>query len=216
MSIDNQTLKNIIAQANPLDAARRFRSSGSCGNEGVFRICQLLKSTGMKREDATQALHQWFDHWKTYLPDDENWRNLYFEDVEVHADEVWPKIKYSMKNQLETAKENAQVRFAQGEYFPRLSGYGGEPVRLLSLVCYELAQMEDPWWVSERDAAVIMGMERNDKGRDRARTVLKVLERKHLIEKVKTGNEFRANRYKFGHHIPQRSQKMPENPEDAR
>ena len=212
MSLDSQTRKNIIMRANPIEAARRFRSSGSCGNEGIFRICQLLKSTGMNREDATPVLREWFEHWKACLPDDENWQNLYFEDVEIHADEIWPKIKYDAKNQLETAKELAGTRFSKGEHFPRLGEYGGEPVRFLSLVCYELSKMSDVWWLSERDAAEIMGLERDF--RDRAKTALKVLERKYHIEKVKPGNKYQATRYKFGHHTPQRPQKMPENPED--
>ncbi len=214
MPLDSQKLKTLIAKADPVEAGVRYRSRGVCGNEGIFRICHLLCSEGIDREDATPYLRKWFDYWKDRLFEDEVWSQLYFEDVEVQADEIWPKIKYGAQNQRDTALKFATERLARGEEIPMLDGYGGEKAQLLSIVCYELSRMADPFWLSERDAAEILGLDR-ECGRDKAKTVLKVLARRfRIIEMVKAGGKYRATRYKFTGYPPQRSQRMPETPED--
>lgn len=216
MGLDEKTLKSLILRANPQQSVKRFKTGGGIGNEAVFRFCQLLKDAGVERQNACPYLRAWFDHWKLSLLD-ETGTLLELEEIIVMADELWDKIKFSAGGQLQKAIQRAAARI-KNQTIPHLGNYGGVGTRMLALVCYELSQMDNPFFIAERDAAEILGLDR-EAGRRKARTTLKVFCNKRIIRMEKAGNQIRATRFLYtGCHpetVPE-NQKIPENPEDPR
>jgi hypothetical protein len=217
MSLDTQTLKSLIERANPKQAAKRFKTGGSCGNEGIFRFSQLLQSNGVEWHEANPYLLAWFSRWEKCLVEvtGAQWD---FEDIIVMAGEAWNKVKYKGCDQLGLAIARAHYRLGKKQTIPNLDGYGGESVRLLVLICYELSQIENPFFITERQVAEILGLDREG-GRRKAKSTMTVLCNNRILSLFKKGNQVFATRYRFTGYPPKsvpESQKNPENPEEPR
>lgn len=220
MRLDERTLKNLIARANPEQAVKRFKTGGTCGNEGVLRFCQVFQSAGVTLQEVNPYLLAWFNHWRKCLTD-ETGAQWEFEDIEIMADETWGKVKYGGKDRFRLATERAAARVEKYETICNLEGYGAGPEQLLALTCYELSRMESPFYISERQAAEILGLD-CEGGRRKARTTLKVFCKRRVLLLVKKGNQVLSTRYKYTGYPPKsvpESQKNPEkqkNPDETR
>jgi hypothetical protein len=194
--ISEEKLAEIISLCDPEQVAKKFSTAGRCGNEGLFRFCQYLKQEIFSSDVAMPYIREWYKRWREKLVD-ETGHQLAIEDIEVQADEVWDKVKFSIGGQLKAAVENAQNRY--DEIIPELDGYGGKPEKLLALVCFELQQSagrDDVFFISGYKAAEVMGLDRIN-GQKRARLTLKVFIRKGIISLAKRGNQRRSTRYRY-------------------
>ena len=194
--ISEEKLAEIISLCDPEQVAKKFSTAGRCGNEGLFRFCQYLKQKIYRSDVAMPYIREWYKRWREILVD-ETGHQLAIEDIEVQADEVWDKVKFSIGGQLKAAVENAQNRY--DETIPELDGYGGKPEKRLALVCFELQQSagrDDVFFISGYKAAEVMGLDRIN-GQKRARRTLKVFIRKGIISLAKRGNQRRATRYRY-------------------
>ncbi len=217
MGLDSQMLKNIIARANPQQAIKRYKTRGESGNEGVFRICHVLRLHGIVWEDANPYLLAWFNRWEKVLAD-ETGSQWDFADIEVMAEEIWDEIDHPGESRFQLAVSRAKKRLEAGEAIPNLEDYGGEPERMLALTCYELSLLENPFYVGEREAAEIMWLDREG-GRRKGRTTLKVFQKRRIISLFKKGNQFNSTRFKYTGYPPESvpdSQMKSENTEEVR
>lgn len=186
----------IINLCDPKQVAKKFSTAGRCGNEGLFRLCQYLKQEFLSPDAAMPYIREWYKRWREKLVD-ETGHQLAIEDIEVQAEELWDKVKFSIGGQLKAAVENAQNRY--DETIPELDGYGGKPEKRLALVCFELQQSAgraEVFFISGYDAAEVMGLDRIN-GQKRARRTLKVFIHKGIISLAKRGNQRRATRYYY-------------------
>lgn len=189
-------LRSVIELCDPKATAMRFRSKGRCKNEGLFRFCQHLKDYCSTVEEALPYIRQWFKRWSSVLIDDTGY-NSSVDDVEVQAIDLWPRIKHSVGGQLAEAIRKAESNIDYS--IPGLENYGGQSERMLAAVCYELQQIagnDANMWISERDAAEVLGLDR-ERGRDRARTTLRVFMRKGILSFAEKGNKFRSTRFRY-------------------
>jgi hypothetical protein len=194
--ISEEKLAEIINLCDPEQVKKKFSTAGGCGNEGLFRLCQYLKEEIFSSDVAMPYIREWYKKWRAKLVD-ETGHQLAIEDIEVQADEVWDKVKFSIGGQLKAAVENAQNRY--DETIPELDGYGGKPEKHLALVCFELQQSvgrDEMFFISGYKAAEVMGLDRIN-GQKRARLTLKVFIRKGIISLAKHGNQRRSTRYYY-------------------
>ncbi len=170
--MSEEKLAEIISLCDPEQVAKKFSTAGRCGNEGLFKLCQYLKQEIYRLDAAMPYIRQWYEKWHKKLVD-ETGHQLAIEDVEVQAEELWDKVKFSIGGQLKAAVENAQNRY--DETIPELQGYGGNPENRLAVVFFELQQSAGRavmFLISGYDEAEVMGLERSS-GQKRARRTLK-------------------------------------------
>ncbi len=194
--ISEDKLAEIIDLCDPEQVAKKFSTADGCGNEGLFKLCQYLKQEIYSFDAALPYIRRWYERWHENLVDETGYK-LAIEDVEVQAEELWDKVKFSIGGQLKAAVENAQNRY--DETIPELDGYGGKPEKHLALVCFELQQSagrDEVFFISGYDAAEVMGLDRIN-GQKRARRTLKVFIRKGIISLAKHGNQRIATRYRY-------------------
>ena len=194
--MSEEKLAEIISLCDPEQVAKKFSTAGRCGNEGLFKLCQYLKQKIYRLDAAMPYIRQWYEKWHKKIVD-ETGHQLAIEDVEVQAEELWDKIKFSVGGQLAAAIAKAKIRY--DETIPELGDYGGKPEKLLALVCFELQQSvgrDEVFFISGYDAAEVMELDRIN-GQKRARRTLKVFIRKGIISLAKHGNRRRATRYYY-------------------
>lgn len=199
--ISDEKLAEIINLCDPEQVAQKFTTAGRCGNEGLFKLCQHLKQEFLSLDAAMPYIRKWYGKWHEKLKD-ETGHKLAIEDIEVQAEELWDKVKYSVGGQLTAAIANAKDRY--DETIPELGDYGGQPEKLLALVCFELQQSvgwDEMFFISGYDAAEVMGLDRIN-GQKRARRTLNVFRNKGIILLAKHGNQRKAARYRYTGSLP--------------
>jgi hypothetical protein len=193
LKITPAKLKEIIKSCNPEKVVNNFKSAGECGNEPVFRFCQHMKAYFSTPEEAMPYIRMWYKKWESKLIDNTK-HQLSFEDIEVQALDVWKYIKHPVGWLLAETIQNLKCYFDFS--VSELDGYGGEQEGFLAAVCYELQRLNgtEPFYISERDAAEAMSLDR-EKGKDRADRTLKVFIRKGILTLAKKGNKYNSTRY---------------------
>ncbi len=193
----NEQVEAIIRKCNPETAAMRFKTGGTYGSEGVFDFVRRIRPLFETVDEAEPVFRVWYAFWMEKIVDEVGYK-MPLEEVLLIAGDVWDKPRHTGDGIPFEIIDAAHTRLVGGQTIAELNGYGGDKERILAFVCFELSQKQhpQPFWISQYDAAEVMGLNRVN-GQKRARRVLRVFEQKKIIDVVQKGNAVRATRYQF-------------------